>query len=124
MNYNSYLRLMTFALLMFFLFVLNFFTDLDKNVIMSVSIILVFLIIFTYIFKTEGSNILKILIIVFSFIGLPLFMLFYLNIFNSLPMPWGGISVGGFAIIFGILAVVTIIKLNYVEIEYDWIDDK
>ena len=69
-------------------------------------------------------NFLKISIIVFSFIGLPLFLLFYLGIFNSISNPLGRIALVIFVLLLGVIAVITIFKLNYVEIAYDRIDEK
>lgn len=108
------LKLIVYAFLLVLLVLLDLFTNFDHKTLVSVAIILTFLIIFTYVFKTDSSKGLKVGIILFTFIGLPLFILIYLGVFSSLPGIWGGIL----TVIFTILSIVAIIELEYVEIEY------
>lgn len=114
---RSPIRLIAYASLFLIVTVLTLFTNLDHEIILSIALILVFLIIFTYIFKTNGSRTLKAAVIVFIFIGLPMFILTYLN--NKYHF---GVLAGVMAVIlasvFGILSIITIVKLDYVEIEY------
>lgn len=118
------LRLITVIALFLMIFALRMFTKLDNNVIVSILLISIFLIIFTYVFKIEGPNLLKIFVILFSFIALPVFVLFYLGFLNSFSNPFVGIILIALVMLLGFLAIITIIKLNIVEIEYDWIDEK
>ena len=97
---------------------LYLFTNLDERVLRSISLILIFLILFTFIFKTRGMAILNFVIIVFSFIALPIFLLFYLNIFSSLPGVIGGIRMVGITVLCGILAIATMIWINMVEVRF------
>lgn len=118
------LRLITFLALFLMIFALRMFTNLENNVIVSILLISIFLIIFTYVFKIEGPNLLKTFVILFSFIVLPVFVLFYLGFLNSFSNPLVGIILIAFVMLLGVLAIVTMIKLSIVEIEYDWIDEK
>ena len=78
-----------------------------------------FLILFTYLFTTEkGHTTLNVAVIITSFIILPVFILLYLKVPDSLPVPWGGVLAVLTVIVFGILAVYAISKLNFVEIEF------
>ncbi|MBE6491106.1 MAG: hypothetical protein E7Z78_05490 [Methanobrevibacter thaueri] len=97
---------------------MKLFTDWGNDIIISISIIAVFLILFTYIFNTEGHSSLNAAIIITAFIGLPIFILMYLDIPNSLQGVWGGILMAITVVIFGVLAIYTIVKLNFVEVEY------
>ena len=65
-----------------------------------------------------------IFVIIFSFIFLPVFVLFYLGFWNSFSNPIIGIMLIAFVMLLGLLAIITMIKLSIVEIEYDWIDEK
>ena len=112
MNKNP-LRLTAYVSLFLVIVMLVFFTSLDENMIISIALILIFLTIFTYIFKIEGPKTLKVIIILFTFIGLPLFLIFYLNVFNSLA---ASILAGVLAIICGVASIITIVKLDDVEI--------
>ena len=115
---RNYLRPVAYISLFLIILILGMFTDWDQKLIFSIALIGVFLILFTYIFATEGPVLLNVAIIITAFIGLPMFLMMYLDIPNSLPGIWGGILVGITVIIFGILAIVTIAKLNFVEIRY------
>lgn len=112
------LRAFAYASLFLIIVFLKLFTDLGNDIIISISIIVMFLILFTYIFNTEGHSTLNAAIIITAFIGLPIFLLIYLNIPNSLQGIWGGILMAIAALIFGVLAIYTIVKLNFVEVEY------
>ncbi len=112
------LRAFAYASLFLIIAVLKLFTDLGNDIIISITIIGVFLLLFTYIFHAEGHSTLNASIIIMAFIGLPMFILMYLDIPNSLPGVWGGILCAGVVIFMGILAITTIVKLNFVEIEY------
>ena len=112
------LRAFAYASLFLIIVFLKLFTDWGNDIIISISIIAVFLILFTYIFNTEGHSSLNAAIIITAFIGLPIFILMYLDIPNSLPGIWGGILMAITVVIFGVLAIYTIVKLNFVEVEY------
>lgn len=118
------LRLIAAIVLFLMIFALRMFTNLDNNVIVSILLISIFLIIFTYVFKIEGPNLLKTFVILFSFIFLPVFVLFYLGFMNSFSNPRVGIILIALVMLLGLLAIITMIKLSIVEIEYDWIDEK
>lgn len=115
----NYLRPIAYISLFLIMSILGMLTDWDQKLIFSVAIICVFLILFTYIFATEGPATLNAVIIITAFIGLPMFLLMYLDIPNFLLGIWGGILVVIIAGIFGILAIFTIVELNFVEIEYE-----
>jgi hypothetical protein len=51
-------------------------------------------------------------------------VLFYLGFWNSFSNHLVAIILIAFVILLGLLAIVTMIKLSIVEIEYDWIDEK
>ena len=95
------LRLITYGFLLFIFLVLDTFTDLNHKIIMSVSIILTFLVLFTFIFKIDGFKGLKIAVIMFAFIGLPFFILYYLGILNSFSNPLGGVLLACFVTLCG-----------------------
>ena len=115
---NYLLRIATFLALVLIYFALTFFTNLSQNVIVSIAIILIFLILFTFIFENNSPNLLKVCIILFTFLVLPIFVLFYMGVFNAISRPWGIVLAIFIALIFGILAIVTMNKLQYVEVEY------
>lgn len=117
-------RLIAAIALFLMIFALRMFTNLDNNVIVSILLISIFLIIFTYVFKIEGHSLLKTFVILFSFIVLPVFVLFYLGFWNSFSNHLVAIILIAFVMLLGLLAIVTMIKLSIVEIEYDWIDEK
>ena len=101
------------------LILLVLFTNINPQIIVSIAIIGVFLILFTYVFTTEnGHTLLNVAVIITSFIVLPVFILLYLKLPDSLPAPWGGVLAVLTVIVFGILAVYAISKLNFVEIEF------
>ena len=118
------LRAFAYASLFLIIALLKLFTGLDNDIIISISIIAVFLILFTYIFNTEGHSSLNAAIIITAFIGLPIFILMYLDIPNSLQGVWGGILMAITVVIFGVLAIFTIVKLNFVEVEYINYDER
>jgi len=115
---RNFLRPIAYISLFLIISILGMLTDWDKKLVFSVALIGVFLILFTYIFATEGHATLNATIIITAFIGLPIFILMYLDIPNSLPGIWGGILMAITVVIFGVLAIYTIVKLNFVEVEY------
>ncbi|MBR4448401.1 hypothetical protein [Methanobrevibacter sp.] len=116
---DSHLRLITSIALLLIIFIFKFFTNVGWNAIVSIVLIMLFLILFTLIFKKEGHPALNLFVIIFSFICLPLFVLWYLGIFNSLSWPWGCICLAVGIIILGIISIVTMVRLNYVELRLD-----
>ena len=118
------LRLIAAIALFLMIFALRMFTNLDNNVIVSIFLISIFLKIITYVFKIEGPSLLKTFVILFSFIVLPVFVLFYLGFWNSFSNHLVAIILIAFVMLLGLLAIVAMIKLSIVEIEYDWIDEK
>lgn len=109
-----------FCIFLFLVLVLlGVFTNLNHQIIVSIAIIGVFLILFTYVFTTEnGHTALNVAVIITSFIILPVFILLYLGVPDYLPVPWGGVLAVLVIIVFGILAVYAISRLNFVEIEF------
>ncbi len=118
------MRLITLISFFGIIVLLKLFTNISWNIIVSIAIIMIFLEVFTFAFETEGHDLLKIFVILTSFVGLPIFVLLYLGIFNSFSNPLISLLFAVFIVIFGAMAIFTIVKLNYVEIEYDWIDEK
>lgn len=116
---KSPLRLITLIALFLIVILLELFTNINRNVTISIVLIMLFLLLFTFIFKTEGHSALNIFVIIFSFICLPLFVLWYLGIFNSLSWPWGSILLAIGVTILGILSIFTMVRLNYVELRLD-----
>ena len=115
---GNYGRLVFYVSALAILLILDTFTDFDHEILFAIAIILAFLILSTYIFKSGGSKLLKSMLIVFTFIGLPLFILWYLGILNYFSNPLGGIVIALITTVLGVLAIFAIIKLDYVEIEY------
>ena len=111
--------LMTVISFFLIIFVLRFFTGINQNVIISIALVMLFLALFTFVFKTQGHSALNVSVIVFSFICLPLFILWYLGIFESLSWPWGSILLAVFVCILGVVSIATMVKLNYVEIDFE-----
>ena len=110
------LRLITFICLVLVCLALVFMTNLSSRMIISVVLILLFLMIFTYIFKTDASKTLMVLIILFTFFGLPLFLFIYLDIFNSFQGIARVLIPVILTAIFGFISVFLIIQLDYVEL--------
>lgn len=109
------LRTLIVILIFAVLILLGIFTNLDYQIMLSVAIIGVFLIIFTFVFTADNGHMaLNVAVIVAAFIFLPAFILLYLGVPDWLPMPWAVLAV----IAFGALAVYAISKLNFVEIEF------
>lgn len=88
---------------------------MNQNVIISIALILAFLIIFTYVLKTHGPTALNVGVIIFSFIFLPLFILWYSGVLSYLSQA-EGLLMAMVVVIFGVLSIVAIVKLNRVEI--------
>ena len=112
------LRPIAYAALILIVMALIFLTKMDMKTVMSIALIMLFLIIFTYIFKTDGSKTLKVWIILFTFFGLPLFILLYLGIFNFTGGIWTVIIPTILTLIYGAISIFVIIELNYVEISH------
>ncbi len=117
--YDRQLRLISFAAFVLLLFLLIFFSDLPRNVIISIGIMMVFLMIFTYVFKTNVSPLLKVVLILTSFIVLPVFILLYLGILNAFPQLWMAILALVAVVIVGVLSIQIIIGLDIVELKWD-----
>ena len=66
---------MTIAMSLLIVFFLEFFTNVDQRTVISIALILIFLVIFTFIFVIMGSPNLKVGIILFIFLVLPSFVL-------------------------------------------------
>ena len=114
----SPLRLITIILSLLLVLFLEFFTNTDQTLIISIGIILVFLIIFTFIFKIRGPSNLKVAIILFIFLILPLFILYYSGFCASLHGLLGTVATAIATIIWGIMSIITIVELNYIKIDY------
>ena len=113
------LRAVICILLFLALIFLGLFTNLTLQMMVSIAIIGVFLILFTFVFTAENGHMaLNVSVIIAAFIFLPVFILLYLGVPDSLPAPWGGVLAVLTVIAFGILAVYAISKLNFVEIEF------
>ena len=116
---RSNLRLLSAVFLILLVFLLKFFSRLEDNVIISIVLILIFLILFTFIFDDEGPRPLKIFIIIFSFICLPLFILFYLGVFNYFSNPLVSVALALIVIALGALSVFAIHRLNYARLKWE-----
>ena len=113
------LRAVICILLFLALIFLGLFTNLTLQMMVSIAIIGVFLILFTFVFTAENGHMaLNVSVIIAAFIFLPVFILLYLRVPDSLPAPWGGVLAVLAVIAFGILGVYAISKLNFVEIEF------
>ncbi len=113
------LRAVICILLFLALIFLGLFTNLTLQMMVSIAIIGVFLILFTFVFTAENGHMaLNVFVIIAAFVFLPVFILLYLRVPDSLPAPWGGVLAVLAVIAFGILAVYAISKLNFVEIEF------
>jgi hypothetical protein len=106
------------SLILIFLILIAF-TGLDHKAIISIALIMLFLMIFTYVFKTDGPKTLKVVTILFTFFGLPLFLLIYLDIFGFLTGILKIILSFIFALIFGVISVFLIIELDYVDVKVE-----
>ena len=115
----SPLRLMTIAMSLLIVFFLEFFTNVDQRTVISIALILIFLVIFTFIFVIMGSPNLKVGIILFIFLVLPSFVLQYCGFYASLPGLLDIVITGIITIILGILSLITIVEISYLEIDYD-----
>lgn len=115
---KHYLRILTLISLFLIIALLEVFTDTDYKIIMCISIILVFLILFTYIFESNTPKTLNIIIMISTFIILPLFIAWDLKLYELLPGIAGSLLTLLTLMIMGFLSIFTMVKLNYVEIEY------
>ena len=109
----------SFVSLMMIFGLLVFFSDLPENVIISIAIIILFLIIFTYVFTTDGHILLRGLLILTSFIALPVFIFVYLGIFNAFHQFWQAILALAAVVIMGVVSIFAIVGLNIVELKWD-----
>ena len=78
---------------------------------------MIFLIIFTFIFKIRGPSNLKVALILFIFLILPLFILYYSGFFASVGL-LGTVAAAVVTVILGIMSIITIVELNYIRIDY------
>lgn len=116
---RSNLRLISSVFLILLVLLLKFFSKLEDNVIVSIALILIFLILFTFIFNDEGPQALKIFIMLFSFMCLPLFILFYLGVFSYFSNPFQSLALALIVIALGALSLFAIHKLNYVRLKWE-----
>lgn len=117
--YSKLLRTLSFLALIFIILIVIFFTNINVKIILSIALIIVFLWSFIYVLKVEESMLFKVASILMTFIVLPIFLLLYLDILNVFSGMWAGILTLGIVFIFGVLAIVTMIKLDYVELNWD-----
>lgn len=89
---------------------------MNMRAIVSIVLIMLFLLIFTFIFKTDGSKTLKGVMILVTFLVLPLFIITYLNVFTEF---WSFVSALIIVGIIGVLSIVIMVKLDYVELKWD-----
>lgn len=111
-------RLIMFISLVMLCLLLFFFSSIDQRAIVSIAVIGIFLILFTFIFKIQMNPSLKMFLILFSYFALPMIILIYLGIFDIF-WPWGGILALIMVLIYGMLSIYTIIELNYVIIRWE-----
>lgn len=111
-------RLIMFISLVMLCLLLFFFSNIDHRAIVSIAVIGIFLILFTFIFKIQMNPSLKMFLILFSYFALPMIILIYLGIFDVF-WPWGGILALIMVLIYGMLSIYTIIELNYVIIRWE-----
>ena len=117
------LRAIAYISLFLICIILKAFTNVDNDVVVSIAIIAVFLILFTYIFNTEAHATLNAILIITSFIFLPMLIVMILGIPNSLPGIWGWILAIVTVSFFGVLAIFAISKLNFAEIDFEDADE-
>ena len=110
------LRLIALIILLIICIILKFFTHLSLKVIISIAIIAVFLIIFTYIFQIPTNPLFKVFLIFFTIIVLPIFISLYLDIFSILGL-FGSVISCIIVGICGIAAIYAMVELNYLEVE-------
>lgn len=111
-------RLIMFISLVMLCLLLFFFSSIDQRAIVSIAVIGIFLILFTFIFKIQMNPSLKMFLILFSYFALPMIILIYLGIFDVF-WPWGGTLALIMVLIYGMLSIYTIIELNYVIIRWE-----
>lgn len=111
-------RKITSAIFILFIIILIFFTHLEDNIIIAISVILLFLTIFLYLFDNSRFAVFKMGLMLFTFLILPVLIIGYLGIFTLFGF-WKGVIACFTAIVFGFLFIFTLIKLNYIEIEYE-----
>lgn len=111
-------RLVMFISLVILCLLLFFFSNIDHRAIISLAVIGIFLIFFTFIFQIQMNPSLKVFLILFSFFALPMIILIYLGIFDIF-WPWSGILALILVAVQGMLSIYTIIELNYVIIRWE-----
>lgn len=111
-------RKITSAVFILFIIILVLFSHLEDNIIISISVILLFLTIFLYLFDNSSFAVFKMGIMLFTFLVLPILIINYLGIFTLFGF-WTGVLACFIAISLGFLFIFTLIKLNYIEIEYE-----
>ena len=111
-------RLVMFISLVILCLLLFFFSNIDYRAIISLAVIGIFLIFFTFIFQIQMNPSLKVFLILFSFFALPMIILIYLGIFDIF-WPWSGILALILVAVQGMLSIYTIIELNYVIIRWE-----
>ena len=117
--YSHHLRVISFVALLMLLALLVFFSDLPNNVIISIAIIMLFLMIFTYVFTTKVSALLNVVLVLISFIMLPVFILIYLGILSTFSQIWQSIMFLVAVVIVGLFSIQIIIILDIVELKWD-----
>lgn len=110
--------LVMFISLVILCLLLFFFSNIDHRAIISLAVIGIFLIFFTFIFQIQMNPSLKVFLILFSFFALPMIILIYLGIFDIF-WPWSGILALILVAVQGMLSIYTIIELNYVIIRWE-----
>lgn len=111
-------RLVMFISLVILCLLLFFFSNINHRAIISLAVIGIFLIFFTFIFQIQMNPSLKVFLILFSFFALPMIILIYLGIFDIF-WPWSGILALILVAVQGMLSIYTIIELNYVIIRWE-----
>lgn len=111
-------RLVMFISLVILCLLLFFFSNIDHRAIISLAVIGIFLIFFTFIFQIQMNPSLKVFLILFSFFALPMIILIYLGIFDIF-WPWSGILALILVAVQGMLSIYTILELNYVIIRWE-----
>lgn len=103
------------------LVVLSNFTNLNKNMIFSLSFVIAFVILLVYIIKRFGFKALKMFLIVSLFISVPSIILYLTGFFNHVFYPLNVIILVILTVIFAFAALFTIFKLNLLDIVIeDW----
>ena len=116
---RPYLRFMTYAALLLLVGLLKFYSHIPDKIVISISLILVFLILFTFIFKTNSPPILKMTIVIFSLVALPMFILSYTGVLEGFSNPLTGILIATMFLLLGIVSVIVMFCLDYAELKWE-----